>query len=197
MKLMRLRAPLAIALILTMTAAGCDRTPSVTSVRLANLAGDTVQPFDTGDAALRVFIFVRTDCPIANRYAPDIQALAAEYGVRDVDFWLVYPDPTESVEIIDKHRREYEYDLAVLRDPEHKLVDHAGATVTPEAAVYDPSGRLLYRGRIDDRNVDFGRAHREARQRDLARALDEALAGDPVSLPRTRAVGCYITGLKQ
>ncbi|MHC5114852.1 MAG: redoxin domain-containing protein [Planctomycetota bacterium] len=195
---MRIRVPLILALLAVLTTPGCDRTPAVTSVQLAGLGGERVKPFEVGDAALRVFIFVRTDCPIANRYAPEIQKLAGEYRPRDVAFSLVYPDPRESAEVIETHLEEHRYvDLSVFRDPDHALVDLAGATITPEAAVYDPSGTLLYRGRIDDRHVDLGRSRPRAGEHDLARALDEALAGTPVTTPRTRAVGCYITGLKK
>jgi hypothetical protein len=50
----------------------------------------------------------------------------------------------------------------------------------------------VYRGRIDDRHVDFGRSRPEATTHDLDHALDELLDGHPVSNPRTRAIGCYI-----
>ena len=42
-----------------------------------------------------VLIFVRTDCPVSNRYAPTIQALSHKYSGAAV-MMLVYPDKSES-----------------------------------------------------------------------------------------------------
>jgi hypothetical protein len=83
----------------------------------------------------------------------------------------------------------------VRRDPDHALVKRAGVTVTPEAAVYS-GGRLVYRGRIDDRYAALGKARPEPTRRDLAAALEAALAGRPAPAKITRAVGCTISGLR-
>ena len=90
------------------------------------------------------------------------------------------------------HAKAHGYDTFALRDPAHTLVRLTGATVTPEAAVLGPQGRLLYEGRIDDRFADFGRAHDLASVHDLRRALDAIQAGKPVAVARTKAVGCDI-----
>ena len=42
---------------------------------LPNLAGEEVPPFRDRDSRITVFLFLRTDCPISNRYAPEIQRL--------------------------------------------------------------------------------------------------------------------------
>jgi hypothetical protein len=78
-----------------------------------------------------------------------------------------------------------------LRDPDHALVKAAGATITPEAAVF-AGGRFVYRGRIDDRYVDLGVERPAATKRDLAEALAAVIAGRPVTPPTTQAVGCFI-----
>ena len=44
-------------------------------------------------AAFLVLIFIRTDCPIANRYAPELQNLFERYGSRGFDFKLIYAEP--------------------------------------------------------------------------------------------------------
>jgi hypothetical protein len=40
-----------------------------------------------------VLVFVRTDCPISNRYAPELRRLQDRFAPRGMAFWLVYPDP--------------------------------------------------------------------------------------------------------
>ena len=82
------------------------------------------------------------------------------------------------------------------RDRDHALVKTAGATITPEAAVFDARQRLVYRGRIDDRFVELGRERPAATQHDLRNALTAALAGKPVSPSHTQAVGCFIADMK-
>ena len=63
--------------------------------------------------------------------------------------------------------------------------------MTPEAAIY-VGGKLMYRGRIDNRYVELGVERPAATQRDLADALAALLAGKPVVAATTQAVGCYI-----
>ena len=75
------------------------------------------------------------------------------------------------------------------------LVRRAGATITPEAAVFGAAPEPLYLGRIDDRYVDFGKARPEATRHDLEQALDAVLDGRPVPEPRTEAIGCFIADL--
>jgi hypothetical protein len=53
-------------------------------------------------------------------------------------------------------------------------------------------GRVVYRGRIDDRYVDLGLERPAATTHDLADALAAVVAGKPVPHPNTQAVGCFI-----
>jgi len=140
---------------------------------------------------LAAFVFVTNDCPISNAYAPEINRLVAEYGKQGVQFSLVHVDAMLARAEAAKHAKEYGFKCRVLMDPKHLLVTRLGATITPETAVVNPKGELLYRGRIDDRYADLGK-QRPPRTRELRNALDQALAGKPVSTPRTTAVGCLI-----
>jgi hypothetical protein len=79
-----------------------------------------------------------------------------------------------------------------LHDLDRTLTKKAGATITPEAAVFSAAGEMLYRGRINNLYASLGKQRRQATEHDLRRALDEALAGKAVSTPRTQAVGCYL-----
>ena len=142
---------------------------------------------------LTVYVFTTTDCPISNRYAPEIQRLAAEFGAR-ARFVLVYPVPTDSQEKIDAHKKKFAYAMESVRDADQKLVKMTGATVLPEAAVMRGT-TLLYRGRIDDRYIDLGRDRHTPTQRDLENALDAALAGKPIAVTQTQAIGCILSDL--
>jgi thiol-disulfide isomerase/thioredoxin len=164
------------------------------AVLVQTLTGASVDPLQApaGTKAI-VFLFTSTDCPISNRYAPEVRRLAEAYGSKGVVFRLIYPNPAETPAAIREHMSAFRYAGATdaLRDPEHALVKLAGATVTPEAAVY-ASGRLAYRGRIDNRYVELGVERPAATQRDLADALAAVVAGKAVTSPTTQAVGCFI-----
>jgi hypothetical protein len=162
---------------------------------LLRAAENAPDPF-SGKAKVRVFLFARTDCPITNRYAPELQRIAAEFAKRDVQFWMVFPDPDETESNIAAHMTEFQLPGKALRDPRHALARRAQATVSPQAAVFDEGGKLVYSGRIDDRYVDFGKARQAASTHDLEAAIANTLAGKPVAQARTRAVGCYLTDLK-
>ena len=140
-----------------------------------------------------VFVFTTTDCPISNRYAPEIQRLSAKFGDR-VKFVLVYPVPSDSLDLIRDHHKKFGYSLAFQRDESQRLVKQTGVTVTPEVAVMRGNA-VLYRGRIDDRYIDFGKDRPSPTTRDLEDALDALLAGKRVAVRETRAVGCIIADL--
>jgi hypothetical protein len=160
-----------------------------------DLAGGPVDPLPRAGTGPAVLVFARTDCPIANRYAPELKRLHDRFARRGISFWLVYPDPSETPEVIRRHQRAFALGFRALRDPQHELVKASGATVTPEVAVYasDGSGpRLVYRGRIDDRHVDLGRARPAPTRRDLREVLEALAGGAPVTPRTTAAVGCFI-----
>lgn len=140
-----------------------------------------------------VLVFTTTDCPISNRYAPEIQRLATKFA-GNVRFVFVYPVPSDSEESIREHRKKFgggEW----RRDPSQQLVKTTGVTVTPEVAVMTADQKLLYRGRIDDRYLAFGKDRPEPTVRDLERALDAIVARQPVPVSETRAIGCFIADL--
>ena len=147
-------------------------------------------------APARVLLFVRTDCPITNRYAPELKRIADEYHSRGVEFWLIYPDPSETDTAIARHKAEYHLPGTPVRDPHHLLVKRAEATISPQAAVFDHAGRLTYSGRIDDRYVAFGKARSAPTTHDLEAAIAATLAGKPIAEPRTHSIGCYLADLK-
>ncbi len=148
---------------------------------------------DDSEGRAKVLYFVMTDCPISNQYAPEISRICTEYQDKAVDCFVVYVDPDVSADRIRKHNEDYNLACCpAIHDRRHRLAERAGATVTPEAAVFSEDGKLLYRGRINDFYAGLGKPRRRARVHDLRNALDEVLADEPVSKPFTKAVGCYI-----
>ncbi len=163
------------------------------SVEVERLDGSLVDPLTQPEnPTAHVFVFLTTDCPIANRYAPTLQRLANRCREENIAFTLVYPNQTDTAEAIQEHLKQYNHDCAAVRDVNQQLVAKTGVTVTPEAAVFDATGTMVYRGRIDDWYVDFGKYRRAPTTHDLDDAISCVIAGSPVRNPITKAIGCYI-----
>lgn len=161
--------------------------------QVRDLDGRPVDPLErAADVKAVVLVFTSIECPISNRYAPDIRRLYEKFAADGVRFWLIFANPADSPEAVRAHVKAFGYPTRVLRDPRQDLVRLTQVTVTPEAAVFDRRGAIVYRGRIDDRYADLGIDRQTPTSRDLDEAIAATLAGRPVPNPITRAVGCFI-----
>jgi hypothetical protein len=140
-----------------------------------------------------VLFFLMTDCPISNRYAPEIQRICASYGPKGAHCFLVYVDPSTAADAVLNHVKDYKYTCCpTILDSERRLVRKAGATVSSEVAVFSNTGQLRYRGRIDNFYAALGAPRQVVTEHDLRDALDALIAGRAVRNPRTQAFGCFI-----
>ncbi len=186
-------------LVLSACVAAC-LAPLLTSSHAAqgvalDLSGASVDPFKSSPGKIVVLIFVRTDCPISNRYSPTIQRLSARH-LDKAAFWLVYPSKADSPEMIRKHEQDFGYTLPALRDLQHALVRQSHVLITPEAAVFDTNRRLIYHGRIDNLYEDLGRARNTPTTHELDDAIQAAISGKTLPADTASAVGCYISDLE-
>jgi hypothetical protein len=166
---------------------------SAPAVTLLDLDNRPVDPFRAAENSRAiVFLFTSVDCPISNRYAPAVTRLHARFAPQGVSFWLVYPNPAETAAAIREHVKAFGYPAHVLRDPKHSLARLARVSVTPEAAVYDRSGALVYHGRIDNRYVSLGVERPAATEYDLEEVLTALAEGKPSPRSTAPAVGCFI-----
>jgi len=138
-------------------------------------------------------------CPFVQKHynGGNMQGLQKEYTGKDV-VWLsiVSSAPGKqghmSPEETNKTKAEKNSAAtAVLIDEEGTVGKLYDAKVTPELFVINPEGTLIYAGAIDDKKsvdaADVAGAKNYVKQ-----ALDEALAGNPVSEPTTEAYGCSV-----
>jgi len=152
-----------------------------------------VDPFSVSNSIATVLIFVRPDCPISNRYSPELERIRSRFVGKKIVWWLVYPDGDVSLKSIREHKKEYNLQFPALHDPKHVLVREGMARATPAVAVFVAGKRLVYHGRIDDRYVAFGNARPQPTRRDLQEALDDVVAGRAVRVSSTKAIGCAIS----
>jgi hypothetical protein len=138
-------------------------------------------------------------CPFVQKHydGGNMQGLQKEYTGKDV-VWLsiVSSAPGKqghmSPEETNKAKEEKgSAATAILIDEDGTVGKLYDAKVTPELYVINPEGTLVYMGAIDDKKsvdaADVAGAKNYVKQ-----ALDEALAGNPVSEPATEAYGCSV-----
>ncbi len=164
---------------------------------LRDLSGKDHRPLADPKVKAAVLIFMLSDCPVANGYSPEIKRLCDDYGERGVRFYLIHVDPDLSAADAGKHAKEYGLTCPIVLDGKHQLVRQAGATRTPECAVFVPGSERKYLGRIDDIYASPGVRRAEPTTRDLRLALDALLAGRAVANPVTEVIGCYIPTLAE
>jgi peroxiredoxin len=170
--------------------------PAVPPFQLRDTGGAIHTPGEwRGQKAILLF-FVATDCPVGNSYVPELNRIREAYEGRGVLIYAVQADTTVAESEVARYAKDFRYGFPLLLDPRQVLVQLTGATVTPEAAVLSPQGRVLYLGRIDNRVADFGKARPQATERDVRDALDAVLAGKPVPHPATKSIGCAINRVK-
>jgi len=167
-----------------------EASSGVAAVR--DLDGGVHRPF-AASGRVKVLVFVTSDCPISNGYAPEIQRVCGAYETRGVDCLLLYEDMDIGSSAARQHRAAYGLaSIPAAIDADRAIARAGGATVTPEAVVIDPPGTVRYRGRIDDTYAALGRRRPAATRHELIEALDAVLAARPVPRPKTDAVGCFI-----
>jgi hypothetical protein len=163
-----------------------------------DLNGKPIQNLASPNTLVVALFFAASDCPISNRYAPEIKRLQQEFSSRHVALWWVFPNPADTVEIAREHQRQFSVESNTIIDTEQKLVRMAHVTTTPESAVFVVNnGRLneVYHGRVDDRYLSIGQERTQPAHHDLEDAISSALDNKPVSHPVTPAVGCSIVPL--
>jgi hypothetical protein len=165
-----------------------------------NMNGQPVTRLAGLDTEVIVLFFVASDCPISNRYIPEIRGLEDKFAGKNVVFWFVYPNVGETSDGVRQHEAAYGAEKHILLDPDHRLVGLTHAKLTPESAILVPERpgadtlRTVYHGRIDNRYIQFGQERPKATQHDLERAIDDVLQHRVVEQPNGPAVGCGIIG---
>ena len=186
-------APGAATLTPVVGAASALADASTPRLALKDPDGHLVDPFLAAEnSAAIVFVFASVDCPVSNRYAPEVQRIHVAFASKNVAFWLVYPNPSDTPDAVRAHLTSYGYPVHALLDPRHDLAKLTKVTITPEVAVFDRLRALVYHGRIDDKFVSLGVERPSATRRDLFDALTAVIGGGAPGQASAPAVGCFI-----
>lgn len=99
----------------------------------------------------------------------------------------------DSMAAMKAHAEEAGYTMPYLLDKNSKLADTFGAKTTPHVFLFNASGKLMYRGSINDK---FENKDKQARRDYLMQALRQMRQGEPIDPADTREIGCSIKRVK-
>jgi peroxiredoxin len=169
---------------------------------LPGIDGKTYSLADFKDRKVLVVIFTAVHCPTAEVYEGRIKKIVADYGDRSVAFVVIQPNSPKALRLDEmaytdlgdslddmKIRAAYrQFNFPFLYDGETQEVARKyGPVATPHVFVFDQERKLRYEGRVDSNPREA-----YAKVPDARNALDAVLAGRPVPVETTPAVGCSI-----
>lgn len=140
------------------------------------------------------------DCPYVKKHysSGNMQKLQSTYAEQDVK-WLTiissakgkqgYLEPQEALKVADDHNLAAS--APFLLDPSGTFGKAYDAKTTPHIFIINPEGVLVYAGAIDDNDSANPAVIPDSKNYVVA-ALDEALAGKPVTTATSRPYGCTI-----
>ena len=166
---------------------------AVPDFNLSDLAGHNHQ-LQRAEGRAVVLYFTGTGCPIARKSMGKLKQLKKRFGSQGVDFWVINTYADDSLAEIAKEVNELGlHRVTYLRDPQQGVALALGVERTAEVvAVGVQDWKVFYQGAIDDQFA-AGAERPAAQHRYLEAALNEYLAGQPVTTARVPAQGCRIT----
>ena len=159
---------------------------------LVNAVDGKTVAFKPGDGKTSVVIFTCNHCPYSKAFEDRIVALGRDYAKKGVAFYAVNPNddaayPSESLDLMKERAKAKSFSMPYLKDGDSAVARAYGARVTPHVFLVDGTGKVRYRGYVDDSAKTDEREHTG-----LSDALDSLLNKQDVKQTATKAFGCTI-----
>jgi|LakMenE01Jun11ns_1017448.scaffolds.fasta_scaffold9950317_4 peroxiredoxin/mono/diheme cytochrome c family protein len=172
----------------------------ISNFSLKNQFGKEYSLQEIGDSEVVVVAFLGTECPLAKLYGPRLSQLSSQLKDKPVAFLGVMSNRQDAINEIAAYAQRHQIEFPILKDTGNAVADQFGAVRTPEVFVLDKQRVIRYRGRIDDQygfRDSVGYQRPEPTRHDLQEAINEVLAGLPVTLAETKAIGCHIGRVRE
>ena len=155
--------------------------------------GNTYKLSDMDDAKVLVLFFTCNHCPYVTGSDEVTRKAAEQFSPQGVRFVginsnSVKTHATDSFDHMVERMNEHKFPWLYLRDESQQVALAYGALRTPHFYVFDQDRNLVYTGR----GVDNPRETSKMTVNDLENALQEHLAGKPISTPMTNPIGCNV-----
>ncbi len=187
-----------VAVAITVPVLGAESAPakSVEDFKLRSHLGREWSLSDFADKKVVVITFLGTECPLAKLYGPRLTELQQQFADQSVAFIGINSNTQDSNTELSNYAERYKIRFPLLKDVGNHVADAMQAERTPEVFVLDEDRKVRYHGRIDNQ-YGVGVSRDTVQRHHVAVAVEELLAGKPVSLPKTKPVGCYIGRVKK
>jgi glutathione peroxidase-family protein len=168
-----------------------DKAP-MTDTKMKSVDGKDVTIAGVAGKDGTLVIFTCNHCPFAKAWEKRIAELGNAYGKKGIGVIAINSnDPSEnaedSFENMQKHAKDAPFEFPYAVDATSDVARAFGASRTPEVFLFNKEGKLVYHGAVDD-----NRDAPKVTQSYLKEALDDVVAGKPVTAAETKAVGCTI-----
>lgn len=155
--------------------------------------GKTYSLADFAEAKVLVVFFTCNHCPYVLGSDESTRATADRFAPQGVRFVGINSNSAstyaeDSFDHMVARMKEHRFPWVYLHDESQDIARAYGALRTPHFYVFDADRKLVYTGRA----VDTPRDASQATVFDLDRALEEHLAGKPISTPLTNPIGCNV-----
>ncbi len=155
--------------------------------------GKTYQLSDFEDAETLVIFFTCNHCPFVLGSNEITRQTAERFASEGVQFVGINSNsaeihPNDDFAHMVEEMEENDFPWVYLRDKSQDVARAYGALRTPHFYVFDRDRKLVYTGR----GVDKPSEVEKMTVNDLANALEEHVAGKPVSTPLTNPIGCNV-----
>ncbi|MBI5247482.1 MAG: thioredoxin family protein [Elusimicrobia bacterium] len=162
---------------------------------LPDVDGQTRSLDSLKGAKATIVVFSCNHCPYVVMNEDRLISAFKDYAAKGVGMAAINSNdagnyPEDSFDAMKARAREKGFPFAYLRDESQETARAYGATHTPHLFILDADLRLAYTGAVDDDNNY--KTRRKAEKLWLRDALDDLVAGRPVKIPETHAIGCTI-----
>jgi peroxiredoxin len=147
----------------------------------------------TGSRGLLV-MFICRHCPFVKHVQDELARLGRDYAGGDVGIVAISANdesgfPEDRPEKLAEMSRELGFTFPFLFDGSQEVARAYDAQCTPDFFVFDSNRRLVYRGQLDDSRPG---SEIPVTGTDLRAALDNLIAGRPISTDQRASLGCNI-----
>ena len=112
----------------------------------ADLHGQPIRQLGGPGVRAVVLFFAASDCPVSNRYVPEIARLTQEFGAQGVRFWWVYPNADDTAQVVAGHNRDYSITGDTILDPRQSLVKLGAGNRHARGSGFPRGGQRAARG---------------------------------------------------
>ena len=172
--------------------------PNVGDISMQDISGKEVTLKQLSTPKGLLVMFSCNTCPYVIKNQARTKEILSYAQAQQIGVAVLNPNEAfrgneDSFEAMQAYAKAQGYNWAYSIDKNHVIADAFGATRTPECFLFDSNGILVYHGAIDDSPSDASAVSRKH----LEKAIQEMNAGNTITVPNSKSIGCAIKRLSK